>query len=156
MICDATTWLASNEGGLGGRCNPAKDCATVASAKKHTGTYQFISKSAGGVTTESIGGYCNVATKKISYDGSSAAKFALSCNDLFTGFPNEAQGEKYIGASASAAKKLKCTKIVVEAGADFVPIPTNNLHTWWDAAHTTVGTPLDDAAGWLAPRAEAR
>ena len=74
-------------------------------------------------------GFCNVATKKVSFDGTTKANFALSCYDLFLAFPFTADGSYFIGANAKVAKEAKCVKIKVKKSRD-PRIPVDGLMAW--------------------------
>lgn len=134
MLCSAGKWTAINEGKYGEQCNAAKDCAEVASKKVGSGVFQFISSVSNGVITHTKEAYCDVVTKKLSYDGSSAKKYALSCDILYRGYPFVGNGEFYIGENEKAAKKTGCKKYVPPPPGPDARVPTNSLIAWWDAA----------------------
>ena len=135
MLCSGGRWSPINAGRYGEQCNPAKDCAEVVTKKLFSGVYHFVSAVSNGVTTESREGYCDIVTKKMSYDGSSAKNYALHCEVLYFGYPFAGSGEFWIGESEKTAKKSKCENaLYVDADGADKRVPTNSLIAWWDAA----------------------
>jgi hypothetical protein len=99
---NAKTFVASALGGLGEKCNPAKTCAEIVAAKLPSGTYNFVVTEFDGNGTAAVSrlGYCNVGSEKMSYDGTAKENFALSCKDVFVGFPYSPDGSYWTGADA--------------------------------------------------------
>lgn len=150
MLCNAAKWVPVNEGRLGDRCSPAKDCAAIAAANMMSGIYQFSATTANGLVTSAKEGFCDVATKKIFYDGSTQANFAVSCGMLFKAYPHAADGEKWIGADAKAAKKTECKQVIPVGKPDSRDsVPTNNMIIWWDAQEYQGGSSWPKRGGSL-------